>query len=167
MNALGQLEVLRYEWQGGLVAKLDYGMLCDLSILKPLRAGAKISVGSLRLKVLSYDTNTRSVEVVRDNWLWIVLHSLHTSSRLLDLIYRRFIITLVVWNLAYYSPYTLPTYKDIKLINWLLDSVSGKYQRAKCYLFHRKHWDYQTFGGKDFHHAYICLNCEEVWPDYN
>lgn len=42
--------------------------------------------------------------------------------------------------------------------------------RPRCWLFHRKYWEYVTYGGqwtgKNFHHMYQCDECGEGWPEY-
>ena len=40
---------------------------------------------------------------------------IYRMTRLFDLAYRRFLITLAVWNLAEYRQWEIPTWKDVKI----------------------------------------------------
>lgn len=74
-----------------------------------------IKIGPYKLRFVEYDwygdlyhLEENFFDVVRIKWYFI--------SRTLDLAYRRFIITLAVWNLAEYDFGRIPSLDDVYLV---------------------------------------------------
>lgn len=43
--------------------------------------------------------------------------------------------------------------------------ITNRLRRLWCWLFHRRHWEWLTWGGLNFHHMQHCNECGEDWPE--
>lgn len=118
-NNLGVRESTNYEWSGNSpYLYVDIRFIADLYPNKlPMNSWddiKEIQIGPYKL--LQVDTSSMwNLLYVRKDKFGQLRVWLYKSTRMFDLIYRRMIITLAVWNLAEYSQACIPTWKDIKL----------------------------------------------------
>ncbi len=114
----GGVERLEYEWPGGPKAWIQADSLGDDKSYWPIYEPGDIKeLRPFRLKIIQFDWSRNAYEVARmDNPLWRLIYLWHRLTPILDLAYRRFIITLSVWRLADYSDQAIPHYSDIHII---------------------------------------------------
>lgn len=111
MGALG-IEQLRYQWTGNNRAWISGDFLDHQNLPKML--GAMIEIGPYSVRIIDYGPSRRSFLVERGNSITTWLHWQDIRlAQLLDLAYRRTIITAAVWGLATYREYEVPTWRDI------------------------------------------------------
>lgn len=112
------VETFTYEWRGAPVTVI-YAKYLDLDI-KP---DAKIiELGPFRMKVLEFYPESFGFKCVRMDYpFWHVISFAHKYSRLLRVMYARFILTLVVWGFADHHPGFVPSYRDIYLARWFIN----------------------------------------------
>lgn len=121
-NPLGMREHIGYEWQGGPVTYIAHSLFYDSDIQLD---GDCMVVGPYRLRIIDQEGNLRQYyRCVRlDYPFWWLVLAWHRYGRLLDIAYRRLIITLAVWGLARYSQATIPSWEDVhvlrKISEWL------------------------------------------------
>jgi hypothetical protein len=110
-NELGVREALNYEWRG----KSPYIRLSGNLIEDDVAITQKrdLVFGPYRLKFVEYYRAEDIGLYVRADKLGALRVTLYRLTRLLDLIYRRCIITLAVWGLAKYSQVSIPSWRDI------------------------------------------------------
>jgi hypothetical protein len=113
-NALGKRESITYEWEGkSPYVRASHGFLYDLvSDYCP----ETLQLGPYRLLKVEDEPWLDTVLYVRSDRFGALRVALYKSTRLLDLIYRRLIITLAVWRLADFHEATVPTWKDIRAL---------------------------------------------------
>ncbi len=116
-NPLGKREAVNHKWVGNspyvhisLLTNWDYHGI------KSIRGEEEIQFGPYRLLKVDdgYFYGDFNLYVRKDK-LGALRVMLYKSTRLLDLFYRRMIITLAVWKLADFSPVTVPSWRDIKI----------------------------------------------------
>ena len=120
-NSLGMREAENYEWEGEspyVFVSLDERWMDNV---QKIDDDKEIQIGPYRLlKVSDGHFRPDFVLYVRKDKFGALRVAFYKSTRLLDLIYRRLIITLAVWKLADYSPATVPSWRDIHLFKrWL------------------------------------------------
>ena len=122
----GRIIRLDYEWEGEPVAEISKILAYDLIHGAGIEVGDTIQIGPFNLKVIE-DGMIRDVfKVVRTDILfWRLIYLWHRYSKSLDIAYRRFIITLAIWNLAEYNPATVPYWRDIYFIKWIRSKFNG------------------------------------------
>lgn len=116
-NALGQLESRHYEWRGDTtgVAIIDRTQNRTLRI-PDTQTGDSFWLGDLHLLVVDFDFLYQRYSVMLHNgWAYQQMW-LHRLCRLADLIYRRLILTAVVWGLAEWNLHDneLPGWRHLK-----------------------------------------------------
>lgn len=120
------LERRDYRWIGkSPVTKVDYwSMLPQFDGLDFRLVGKRVSIGPFQLRVLEFSVVEPCYTLVREDYpLWWALYLWHRLTPLLDLIYRRTIITLAVWKLAEYREYEIPTWRDIHALRWIAERL--------------------------------------------
>lgn len=112
VNPIGKLEGFSYKWIGD-----SPYVYIDFYVMETegLREKNLISIGGHKLLFVEIDYMRGSYLFVRKDKLGAMRIFLHKASRFLDLAYRRFIITLAVWNLAKYHEGKIPSWRDIRI----------------------------------------------------
>lgn len=114
-NPLGKREAVNHKWVGkSPYVRVSLDLIDDPSVHK-LNGDQEIQIGPYRLLRISDHLDFVQTYVRADKFGALRV-ALYKSTRLLDLIYRRLIITLAVWNLADFSSYRVPTWQDIKIL---------------------------------------------------
>jgi hypothetical protein len=113
-NPLGIRESLTAEWEGKSPYTYVSFFLVDRGEAMRIKGDEEIQIGPYRLLKVDTDWSMGAWLYVRKDRLGALRIALYKSTRLLDLIYRRLIITLAVWRLADYHQHTIPTWRDIK-----------------------------------------------------
>ena len=125
---------MTYKWVGD--SPYTYIDRFTIEDLYPGKIPDRILIGPYSLLKISDEHFRDSVLFVRQDpvlgWLRVQVYRM---TRLLDLIYRRFIITLAVWNLADREMATIPGWQDIRLIQKLSRVTS----RVTFRVTHRGH----------------------------
>lgn len=116
INPLGKVEQLTYEWEG----KSPYVRVPSRTVSGLGVGPYKINIGPYRLLVIEFEPWQDTFLCVCRDRLGQLRVALYRATRLLDLAYRRSIVTLAVWNLADYSPGYIPSWRDIKLVKRLI-----------------------------------------------
>ena len=118
-NIHGVIERREYKWKGGPKCRVALDFMNDgLSDVYRDKNNV-IVIGPYRLKIIDYDWARDQANCIRlDYPFWWVIVGWHRINRIADLAYRRFIVTLAVWNLAHFRQGAYPSWKDIKLIQW-------------------------------------------------
>jgi hypothetical protein len=119
-NPLGKREATNYKWIG----KSPYVYISWELLGEIVGIGGdtiNIQVGPYKLLKIEHGYLGNVVLYVRADKLGALRVALYRSTRLLDLMYRRLIITLAVWKLADFSPARVPSWKDIKIVKRLAD----------------------------------------------
>ncbi len=114
-NPLGIRESLTAEWDG----KSPYTYISWRFLGDIVGIGGEtneIQIGPYKLLRIEHDELSEKVLYVRKDKLGALRVALYKSTRLLDLIYRRLIVTLAVWRLAEFSIAVLPSWRDIKAL---------------------------------------------------
>lgn len=113
-NTLGRIEVESHRWVGkSPYVRISYDLLCQIA---PANERHKIQLGPYRLLLVDQESYWDAPLYVRADKFGALRVALYKYTRLLDLAYRRLIITLAVWNLADYHEGTMPAWKDIKAL---------------------------------------------------
>ena len=116
VNPLGKVEQRTYQWVGDSpYVRVRRDFVSGLGI-GPYR----INIGPYRLLVIEFEPWQDTFLCVRADKLGALRVALYRATRLLDLAYRRMIVTLAVWNLAEFHPAYVPSWRDIKLVKRLL-----------------------------------------------
>lgn len=117
-NPLGKREAVNYRWVGDSpYTRIDWNMLDEMNIA--FDKAERIQVGPYKLLEVEKEYSFGGSLYVRSDKFGFLRVVFYKSTRLLDLIYRRTIITLAVWNLAEFSPIRVPDWKDIKALKWI------------------------------------------------
>ncbi len=118
-NALGKTERLEYQWRGKPIAQISRLLLLDdMNIV--MSGKPEFSIGPYRVRILENELWLDWITVIRKDYpLWWAIIAWHRINRLLDIAYHRAIITFAVWGLASYSQTTIPTWRDIYLVQWI------------------------------------------------
>lgn len=123
-NFRGQVEQLRFEWQGGDTVAFTRDLLLSDTLINStikgegdLAAGSIFYFGPFKLRVIEDRAYRGAIVAVRyDHILGRLKYTLHRMLPVLDLAYRRFILMLGIWNLAGVPMGQLPSWQDIHLI---------------------------------------------------
>lgn len=119
----GMLESEEFTWMGeGRTAQigreyLEYDLRRRGEGEPDLNPGAVFWLGNLRLRVV--ESHQSLVYVAREGGLARLWQYENGLYRLLNLVYRRSIVTLAVWRLADYHQATTPSWVDIHAAQWL------------------------------------------------
>ena len=115
-NQIGRIENITYNLIGtspyvdiAFDVVEDFGYSLDEPIIK---------IGPYQLFFVASNPYNRTIQYVRSDKFGKLRVLIYKVTRGLDLVYRRLIITLSVWNLAFYNPRIIPSWRDIKLLNW-------------------------------------------------
>ena len=112
MNTLGVIEKIDYSWEGPPEVLISHDLLCELNFT--IDNHEKINIGPYRLRLIENDYwQGRSHYIRMDYPLWWLRVLSYRMTRVFDLIYRRFILTLAVWGMADYNAAAIPHRKDI------------------------------------------------------
>jgi hypothetical protein len=113
-SPLGKIESLTHEWEGrSPYVRITRSLLCEIT---NDYCPETVQIGPYRLLKVEAEPWLDVVLYVRKDKLGALRVALYKSTRLLDLIYRRLIITLAVWRLAEFTPLAIPSWKDIKAL---------------------------------------------------
>jgi hypothetical protein len=117
-SPLGKIEQETYKWVG----KSPYVRISRMLLREITNdyCPKALQLGPYRLLMVDAEPWLDFVLYVRSDKFGALRVALYRSTRLLDLIYRRLIITLAVWGLAEFTPAAIPSWRDIKLIRRLL-----------------------------------------------
>lgn len=114
-NNLGGLESMTFEWVGespyiyiGISDIYDWRGFIEYSPTLDL-----LKVGGYTL--VRIENTGFSTLYIKKSGFWRFRVWVYKVTRLLDLVYRRLLYTLAVWNLADFPQGTIPSWKDIKL----------------------------------------------------
>ena len=117
-NPLGKIEQQTYKWKGNSpYTYISWPLLGDI-----VGIGGdtiEVQVGPYKLLKIEHDHSRGAVSYVRKDKFGALRVALYKSTRLLDLVYRRLVITLAVWKLAEFTPGCIPSWKDIKILKRL------------------------------------------------
>lgn len=119
-GALG-VESKTYEWIGD--SPYAYIDRRDISIDNE-HAGV-FTVGPFRLILIQYEYHRDAWLCVRSDRLGVLRVYLYRSTRLLDLFYRRSIMTMAVWGLADHHFSRVPSYKDIHVVQRISEIIKN------------------------------------------
>jgi len=120
--ALGGVERRDYRWIGGDIANFPISYLSDNDpsvtwyALPPYKPGDRLRIGPFKLRILERERGWRFDEflVIRERGLVTDLRLFwHRFGKLLDVAYRRAVITLAVWRLAERNEGAIPTWRDV------------------------------------------------------
>ena len=93
----------------------------------PTEPGEGFTIGPYRLRVVEYQLVSDTIIAIQEKWpLWWVAVAWHKLNKLLDLFYRRMIVTLAVWRLADYYEATIPYIGDIHIVKRIRKLFNGK-----------------------------------------
>ena len=93
----------------------------------PTKPGGKFMVGPYKLRTISYDFCADTIIATQEKWpLWWVAVAWHRVNKLIDIFYRRMIVTLAVWRLADYYEATVPYIGDIHIVKRIRKLFNGK-----------------------------------------
>ena len=116
-SPLGKREAVNYRWVGkSPYLRIDGRLLQDMGYTEN---APRVQFGPYKLMFVEYEYFSGVSVYVRSDKLGALRVVLYKSTRLLDLAYRRLIITLAVWGLAEFSPAKIPSWQDIKFLKWL------------------------------------------------
>lgn len=160
----GNVEQIRAEWNGPNdgVTTISGELISEITD-KPVKVGDIVLVYQYKLKCFEivnfpyYEYRFIRADSILGNIRIIV----YKSTRWLDLIYRRLIITASVWKLADYDPTAYPYWGDLHIVKW----VRGLKRQNKRHLWRKalrlaKRWMYQflKFAFGLFGYMYFCAN---------
>ena len=116
-----EITTYTYQWEGGKIAGVSrYGLIKHLGLeADDYGQGDVFYLGPFRLRVVEVDYLSDSLLVMRDGWPALAMIKLYSLTRYLELIKYRFILTLVVWKLAYCEPGAKPQWRDVYLVEKL------------------------------------------------
>lgn len=121
LGVLG-VEGYDYAWNGPNRAYVRSDILEDFvdGHRYPPEIGAMVAIGPYRVRIIEYDIARRAYVVERGHPVrtWLHFHVLR-SIRLLDLAYRRAVITAAVWGLATHHEYRAPSWRDVHALGWV------------------------------------------------
>lgn len=118
-NPLGRRESITYKLVGeSPYVRFDRRFLQSGDI-KKIKGEEEIQIGPYRLLKMESGVYWDYVLYVRKDKFGAFRVWFYKSTRLLDLIYRRLIITLAVWRLADYSQGFIPSWRDIRILKRL------------------------------------------------
>ena len=113
----GKIESETFSWEGGEFTSINVVVMEDHFSHRP-KDGEIISIGPYRLYVIGISgLMNQEYECIRITgfWSWVRI-IVYRMTRVFDLAYRRFIITLAVWRLANYHDGRIPTWRDINIL---------------------------------------------------
>lgn len=116
----GGVERRDYEWEGGELAYVDWRFMDVAEISEAPALGDIINIGPFQLKVIDQELLWHDNYIVaRNGWKTQLRYMLHRTTKVLDKIYRRLIITAAVWGLADYHDALVPSWRDVYLLKKL------------------------------------------------
>ena len=111
----GGIERREYKWIGPPETLVSWRLLDEWEITTGNPWAEIINIGPYRLKLIENSYTGYYNRYIRMDYpFWRVHVFWHRANRLIDLFYRRLIITLAVWKLAHYNPAVIPSWRDIK-----------------------------------------------------
>lgn len=131
-------EAVRFGWQGGDVVAISRNLLNDASggifTTREPRPGEVFWCGPFLLRCLDYRFLADEVVACRERPVIAqARYAWHRSTALLDLAYRRLVITLAVWRLARYEQNRIPSWRDVyalaPLVRWSDQRQSARIRR--------------------------------------
>lgn len=121
-NQYGFEERRDYEWKGGPICHISTWLLdeiLDQGQRESYNKDKRIQIGPYRLREVDVDYFSAAHVFAREerasDYLIPIAYNL---TRLADIAYRRFIVTLAIWGFAEYHPATMPSWRDVKLVQW-------------------------------------------------
>lgn len=125
-NPLGGREQITYRILGKSPLFRFTGAFIDSTVgVVAITQKCDLRFGPYVFKFMSHEEQSDCAVYVLKNPRGYLAFFLYHSTRVLDLIYRRSIITLAVWRLAEFRRDTIPTWRDIyilkKLETWTLN----------------------------------------------
>lgn len=120
VSVLGRIEAVTYNWIGKSPYVRISWDLTRYGDIKKINGEKEIQIGPYRLLQVDDWFYGDCWLYVRKNKFGLLRVALYKSTRLLDLAYRRAIITLAIWRLADYGEGYIPSWRDIKIVKRLL-----------------------------------------------
>ena len=118
----GGVERETYEIEGG-----PYVAVSRIFNDCPTKPGEGFMVGPYKFRVVEYEFMSDNIIAIQEKWpLWWIAVAWHRSNKLLDIFYRRMIVTLAVWRLADYHEATVPYIGDIHIVQRIRKLFNGK-----------------------------------------
>jgi len=122
----GNTERIEYEWQGGAEIWIARDLLDSGEFGRDWAKTGKLQIGPYRLRLIEQDRLRNDALFIREDYpFWRLVVAWHKYNRVPDLFYRRLIITLAVWRLARYREATIPTWRDVYILDRLAQSIRG------------------------------------------
>ncbi len=118
-NGIGVIESRIFDWDGSrnALAKLSREFV-EEKLLKTLGVGEVVVLGALRLRVIQYCFWEDAYEVMLDGWrAYLRQHGMPLFYGAVKF-YHRLIITAAVWNLANRHSHCVPTFSDLRIVQW-------------------------------------------------
>lgn len=116
-NPLGYRELITWDWEGPPETLVAWEILDNIGISDKAES---IDIGGYRLALIERYPERMQNHYIRKDYPFWWMHVLSAKlARPLSLAFHRLILTLVVWNLADHNPYTVPSWKDIKIVKRL------------------------------------------------
>ncbi len=128
-NALGMMERIDYAWHGGDIIAIS-GDVFDYTFERIPRPGERFTIGPFTLRCIEDRFYADEIIASREHpALSYLRYVWYRSTRVIDIAYRRTIVTLAVWKLAEYSDMRIPTWRDVYALRWLVPYVDRKAAR--------------------------------------
>ena len=122
MDIRGGVERETYEIEGGPYVAVD-GYYGGGSI----ESGEGFVLGPYKFRTINYDFCSDTVIAIQEKWpLWWIAVAWHKYNKLIDIFYRRMIVTMAVWRLADYHEATVPYIGDIHIVQRIRKLFNGK-----------------------------------------
>jgi len=120
------LERLTYEFEGGPYLAISGCLYPEMGNYPP-EIGDKFELGPYKFRVIEHQIMSDAVIAIQEKWpLWWLAIAWHRSNKLLDIFYRRMIVTLAVWGLADYHEASVPHIGDIYIVQRIRKFFNGK-----------------------------------------
>ena len=122
----GGIERIDYKFEDGPYVAISGCFYPEMAACPP-KIGDKLELGPYKFRVLEIDILSDTVMAVQEKWpLWWIAVAWHRVNKLIDIFYRRMIVTLAVWRLADYHEATVPYIGDIHIVQRIKRLFNGK-----------------------------------------
>jgi hypothetical protein len=112
-NEIGKIEQLTYELVGDSPYVHISRQMLDRYYDEPFPNA--VQFGPYRLLIMEDYCAYDYIVYVRADKFGALRVAIYKATRVLDLFYRRMIVTLAVWNLAEFHEASIPSWRDIKI----------------------------------------------------
>ena len=117
------LEQRDFEWTGGSLAYISNLFMSRYTNERDVKRlhGDILQIGPFKVRIIEFEWGYGRVLVIREGWYAPFYYYWRIIGRRMDRVYRKMIVTLAVWDLADYNPATIPYWKDIHALRWLVN----------------------------------------------